>query len=138
MDMNNLKLFKSLKANMDWLGERQRLLAQNVANADTPDYKALDLKELDFRKVLESSRDVGTPLALSSSQGGGMQGTATRTSYALDRHKKIFEVQPTGNGVTLEEQMLRLSDNNDHYKISTQLYKKYTNMLQMAVKGPGG
>jgi flagellar basal-body rod protein FlgB len=52
MNINNLKLFYAMRQNMDWSAERQRVLAQNLANADTPGYVPSDLKSIDFKKVL--------------------------------------------------------------------------------------
>jgi flagellar basal-body rod protein FlgB len=52
MDLSNLKLFHAMKENMDWLSQRQRVIAQNIANSDTPNYEVKDLKALDFRNVI--------------------------------------------------------------------------------------
>ena len=43
-----LGIFSKLATRMAWLGRRQQVLAQNIANADTPNYKPMDLKPLDF------------------------------------------------------------------------------------------
>lgn len=52
MDLNKLTLFRMLKGQMGWLNRRQEVLAQNIANADTPGYKPRDLAPLDFQKML--------------------------------------------------------------------------------------
>src|SRR3546814_14076552 len=46
-------LFSLLGKRMDWLGQRQKVLAQNIANADTPDYVPRDLKPQEFRRMVE-------------------------------------------------------------------------------------
>lgn len=53
MDLRNLTLFDMTKTKMDWLAQRQKILAQNIANANTPNYKARDLRELDFNREIE-------------------------------------------------------------------------------------
>ena len=45
MDLGDIKLFQALNARMSWLTDRQRVLAQNVANADTPNYMAGSKKD---------------------------------------------------------------------------------------------
>src|SRR5487761_1715476 len=55
MDLSQVPLFAALSKRMAWLTERQTVLAQNVANADTPGYVAQDLPEPDFRKYLARS-----------------------------------------------------------------------------------
>ena len=57
-DLNNLKLFQMALTKMDWASARQKVLAQNVANADTPDYKEKDLKALNFKSVLRETAPV--------------------------------------------------------------------------------
>ena len=49
MDLNKLDVFRLTNSKMGWLSERQTVLAQNIANADTPGYKAKDLKGLIFQ-----------------------------------------------------------------------------------------
>ena len=48
MELQDLPLLTMLRQRMTWLNQRQDLLAQNVANSDTPRYVARDLKPLDF------------------------------------------------------------------------------------------
>lgn len=55
MDLNKLTLFRLMKGQMGWLNRRQEVLAQNVANSDTPGYKPRDLAPLDFEQMLRGS-----------------------------------------------------------------------------------
>ncbi|MGB8601645.1 MAG: hypothetical protein WCD42_05555, partial [Rhizomicrobium sp.] len=55
MDMTDVPLFSMLKQRMGWLGQRQGVLSQNVANADTPKYTPSDLKPIDFEKELRTA-----------------------------------------------------------------------------------
>ena len=55
MDLNKLTLFRLMKGQMGWLSRRQEVLAQNVANADTPGYKPRDLAPLDFEQMLRGA-----------------------------------------------------------------------------------
>ena len=56
MELTDLPMFGLLRNRMNWLGQRQEVLAQNVANADTPNYSSRDLKAFDFRQVLNDSQ----------------------------------------------------------------------------------
>ena len=58
MSVADLPLFSVLKSRMRWLEERQKLLAENVANADTPRYRTRDLKQLDFNAELNATAQV--------------------------------------------------------------------------------
>ena len=51
MDLNDFAIFRMMNGKMRWLGQRQRVLAENIANADTPKYQARELKQVNFRKT---------------------------------------------------------------------------------------
>ena len=55
MDLQDLPLLTQLRQRMTWLNQRQDVLSQNVANADTPRFVARDLKDLDFEKSISVS-----------------------------------------------------------------------------------
>ena len=61
MAINDLPLFSQIKGRLTWLDERQRVIAQNVANADTPGYVGRDLNQpTDFARALAEVRpDMG-------------------------------------------------------------------------------
>ena len=50
MSLSSMSIFAMAQSKMSWLGQRQTVLAQNIANADTPSYRAKDLEALDFQK----------------------------------------------------------------------------------------
>src|ERR1044072_2825096 len=65
MELNGVPLFSLLSGRMSWLSARQSVLAENVANADTPNYIARDLKPMDFQDLVANagSNNSGTGLA---------------------------------------------------------------------------
>src|SRR5436305_14526786 len=52
MDLNGIPLFSLISGRMSWLSARQSVLAENVSNADTPNFVARDLKPVDFQSML--------------------------------------------------------------------------------------
>lgn len=137
MDLNRIPLFAALTRKLEWLGDRQRVLSQNVANADTPGYQANDLKPLSFRAL------VGGTIAtnggrMTSTDNRHLVGTAGHGNFATQRSRDSFEVTPSGNGVVLEQQIAKMADNQMQFAASTGLYKKHINMLRMALGRRGG
>ena len=60
MGVDDIPLFGMLRGRLGWLSERQRVVAENVANADTPGYRARDLSApADFSQALDGARGVG-------------------------------------------------------------------------------
>ena len=131
MDLSNLGLFKLMSRKMGWLTQRQEVLAQNVANADTPRYKSRDLKPFTFREALGDQRRL--PAATTSP--AHLQGT--RGTGGLDkvqRQGNPYETSPTGNNVILEEQMLKVGQTAMDYQTMTNLYKKQVTMIRTAIR----
>ncbi len=136
MDVGQLKLFDMMKTRMDWLGQRQRIISQNVANADTPNYEAKDLRALDFEKVLQrENRKQLSAVGMQQTSSSHLNGTVNKGAFKQKMRDEVFEVSPTGNAVNLEEQMMRQSETAEAYKMTTTIYSKYTNMMKLAVKG---
>lgn len=134
MDLNNLALYKLVTRKMDWLTQRQGTLAQNIANADTPDYKPNDLKPFSFRDALADSRR----LQASTTNGSHLQGTVPAGGLSQEqRVRNPYETAPAGNAVVLEEQILKVNQTAMDYQTMTNLYRKQVAMLKMAL-GRGG
>ncbi|MEM8786362.1 MAG: flagellar basal body rod protein FlgB [Pseudomonadota bacterium] len=135
MDLYGINLFKGLRLNMNWLNARQNVIAENVANADTPGYRARDLEKPDFSALFESvSRGDGArghkPHAGEAPVGGVGSSEPYRETTVSG-----WEVSPTQNTVTIEEEMLRMTETQVEFQMATNLYKKSLNMLRIAVRG---
>lgn len=131
MAITDLPILSMLRTRMHWHQERQRLLAENVANSDTPNFQARDLAPPSFRPVPKGL----PPLALARTDpqhlvGAGFSGGAAQ--FREDRSGD-FEVRPTGNAVSLEEQMMRVAANQMDYQAAATLYSRSLALLKTAV-----
>lgn len=132
MDLQNLTLFRMTKTRMDWLAQRQKVLAQNIANANTPDYKAKDLREVDFSREIKAAMEPTVPVRLTNS--AHIAGTLPdRGPFRLDTERKPFEESIDGNQVVLEEQMQKIGSNSGQYDLALNLFKKNLTMLKTAL-----
>lgn len=134
MDLGSLSVFRALQTRMRWLSERQEVLAQNVANADTPHYQSRDLKELDFAKVLRGREQ---SLAVAVSHPGHIAPSRGAGGRQADSEKAKLEANPTGNAVVLEEEMLKVGQTAHDYQLMTGLYSKSLGMIKMALGRSG-
>lgn len=136
MDLNSLKLFKMALTRMDWAAQRQKVLAQNISNADTPDYRPKDLKEVNFKDVLKGQMDPRVPVSRTDSRH--LKGTIPEAEpFRENGVRKTFEESPDGNQVVIEEQMQKVSSTRSDYSTAVQLMQTHMKMLRMAVKGGG-
>jgi flagellar basal-body rod protein FlgB len=134
MELFQLKLFQRLGERMGWLGARQTVLAQNIANADTPHYVPRDVTALKFSEHLAGAG----PVTQARTDAKHMTGTvAPAASVDEKKTKRQYETAPVGNSVVLEEQMIKLADAQANYQLMTNLYRKHVDLLKMAL-GRGG
>ena len=110
---------------------RAEVLANNIANADTPNYKAQDV---DFRTVLEGTA-TGSSLSLQRTDGGH-QSEFLSPDAAADLMFRIPN-QPSvdGNTVETQEEMARYTDNAIRYQASFQFLNSKFQGLTRAIKG---
>jgi flagellar basal-body rod protein FlgB len=126
MDLGNIPLFKALMSRMSWLTERQQVLAQNVANANTPNFKARDLKPQSFSDMLAGTSGQLPLAATQANHLSGQRGAVAFRSVA-DRNA---ELSPSGNGISIEDQMLKVSGTANEFQMTTDLYRRQVGMLK--------
>lgn len=135
MDLTKLGIFRLLRDKMSWHGQRQEVLAQNIANSDTPDYTPRDLAAFDFRAEMRKASRL--QLAATSSQH--LPGTQAKGGEFKDGAQRMpYETTPDGNQVVLEEQMMKVGQNASDYQTITNLYRKQVAMLRTAIGRGGG
>jgi flagellar basal-body rod protein FlgB len=133
MDITNIPLLTMLRERMTWLNRRQDLLTQNVANADTPGFTARDLKPLDFEEEL---RYQATP-ALNARQLRVTDPHHIALSRASTQYEDFevhdAEANPNGNSVSLEQEMIKVSDTQAQFQAAANLYAKSITMMKTAI-----
>ena len=131
MDLGKLTLFKLMGARMGYLTERQKVLSENIANADTPAYRPSDLKPMDFQKVLRGDQRI----KMSVTNNVHLAGTNNAAMFASEKagFGKSYETSPNGNAVVLEEQMMKVAEVQSSYQLAANLYQKNMSMLRTAI-----
>jgi len=133
MDLNKVSLFGKMKQRLTWLGQRQEVLAQNIANADTPGYRPRDMKPLEFRGMV--TRQLA-PVVMEVTHGAHLGGQpAPAQSFSDEVNRQPYETAPAGNAVVLEEQMAKVSETSMAHRLTTELYRKHLGMLRTAIGG---
>ena len=133
MSIGDLPGLAALRTRMQWHQERQRVLAENVANSDTPNFKPRDLVEptLDTSGASGPGGAMGTlPMMRTSASHMGASGAP----QTFDQNRRTgFETRPAGNSVNLEDEMLKVSTNQMDYAAVTSLYTRSLHMLKTAI-----
>ena|SRR5258708_602950 len=130
MDLSKQTLFKMMNERMSYLGQRQKVLAQNIANADTPHYQARDLKPLNFKDQVQSEMRRVTPVM---TQANHLPPVTPSARFAVETTKRPYETSLDKNGVVLEEQAMKLGQTQGDYQMTSAVYRKYLGMLKLVV-----
>ncbi|MGB0683159.1 MAG: flagellar basal body protein [Magnetovibrionaceae bacterium] len=131
MDFNALPVFAVIKKKVSWLTQRQEILAQNIANADTPKYRPSDLKDFSF-KDLARRQEFALNMNVSSENHLGGRRKRIR-DFADETTRRPFETAPAGNAVVLEEQMGKVNDTALSHDLAQKLYSKQLAMFRTAI-----
>ena len=150
MDFSQIPLFQAITKKMGWLGQRQQVLARNIANINTPGYKPKDITAPDFGALMRGNNlagATGTSTAGRRSQsGGGIPLVATHPAHfradpledpVTDREMEIAvadaPIRPNGNAVVLETELMKVSKTAMDYQLTTNIYRKYVSMFKTAI-----
>jgi flagellar basal-body rod protein FlgB len=130
MPITDIPILSMLRSRMQWHQARQEVLAENVANADTPNYQAHDLVAPDFSRQLSKVASVGLartdPNHIGGGAGGGDSDFATNA-------KERYEVRPRGNAVSHEDEMLKVGNNQLEYEAVTAMYTHSLGLIKIAL-----
>jgi flagellar basal-body rod protein FlgB len=127
MPISDIPIFSMLRTRMQWHQERQQLLAENISNANTPEFRPRDLAPLDLARPQ-------TPGALAVMRTNPLHlaGATTTSAFQLDR-KSDLETAPKGNAVRLEDEMLKVAANQMDYQAATALYARGLGLIKTAL-----
>ena len=144
MDLAQIPLFNMLRGRMGYLSERQKLIAENVANTDTARYTPNDLKPFSFDATMQAQK-------MAQAGGGGSTMAATQAGHMAPKNERKSlgaqyksmkspdsETTMNGNSVVLEDEMIKMSEARMNYDAAISFYQKSMNLLRMAARRPGG
>ena len=128
-------IMPTLEKALDIRSARNEVIAANIANQDTPGFKA---KEIDFKDALQSSIGQGQSIRMTVTEPGHLSMTGspmdaavtTKNSAALKGLARL-----DGNTVNADQEMARLSENTLMYQATVQFVSLHFNKLRDAIRG---
>ena len=131
MNLDNIPVLGALRSKLAWLTQRQEVLAENIANANTPDYRAQDLDEAKFQDFVNN----GAPRAQVRGRHAAhfdIGGTSGRLDLKAVETPG-WESTPDGNSVVLEQQMMQVAQTQMEYQSAIGLYRKSMDLIRIAI-----
>lgn len=132
MSINDLPTLAALRTKMQWHQERQRVLAENISNSDTPNFKPKDLAEPKFDRSGVTAQGPMGSMAMMRTNTGHIVSSGSGPSFAENR-KAGFQTRPSGSAVNLEDEMLKVASNQMDYAAATSLYSRSLHLLKTAI-----
>jgi flagellar basal-body rod protein FlgB len=139
-DAAQMNVFALMKARLGMLSERQKVIAENVANVSTPGYVPRDIDRAAFAATLGRMARPGSggagQVALTRTQPGHMApGGGSGAAYSV-RKSPDSETTLDGNAVVVEEQMMKIAETRTDFETMVGLYQKSVGLLKLAVRSP--
>lgn len=130
--LENIGLMKGIGGKMNWLNQRNTVISENIANADTPQYRPSDLQKIDFGSVMNAAQN--RPRIHQVSTNAAHIGANPKVGESEARASKdVYEIAPAENSVILEEQLFKAQETMADYNMMTNLYRKNVGMIKMVV-----
>ena len=124
------KALGNIPRDLGLYGQRSSVLASNIANADTPGYKARDI---DFRSVLAKAG--GQQLNLKTTQGAHLSGASSSLSGAKLLYRTPNQPSIDGNTVNSQVETTEFTKNAMHYQSTLTFLNGKFKGLRLAIKG---
>lgn len=135
MRPDDIPVLAQLRQAMGYHSDRQRVIAENVANANTPGYTPNDISQSEFERALNGAvRPAG--VTLTATEEGHISGAPKSNREWRAESAPDSETTINGNSVVLEEQMVRANENRARYEQALSLYQKGLDMIRLAAKSP--
>ena len=117
-----MQLFNIVSRHNNWLAVRQTTIAGNIANANTPRFRAQDVQP--FEMAVEQAR-----LAVAATQPGHMASGPANAPATELRREEPWEVTHSGNNVSLEQELLKAGEVNRAYRLNTSVTRTFHRMI---------
>lgn len=136
MRPDQIGVLSTLRDVLGFHNARQRVIAENVANVNTPGFTPSDISQSQFERVLNGQVRNATGLRVTDPRhyGGTDPGIA---GQLRSERTPDSETTANGNSVVIEEQMVRANENRMRYETALSLYQKSLNLIRLASRPPG-
>lgn len=127
--MQPIQLFALASRQAEWLTVRQEVVATNIANANTPQYKAKDVASFDA--VLDNT---SMRMARTNAAHFGDSSISNNVKVEEAALNDEIGIQESGNTVALSKELSKAGEVKRQYELSANLVKSFNSMMLLTVK----
>lgn len=125
--MQPIQLFDLASRQAHWLSVRQTVVSGNIANANTPAYKAKDVEA--FETVLQTTGN-----RMAATHPAHFREDSIRNSVKTETVNDGVETQVSGNTVTLADELLKAGEIRRQFEMNTGLVRSFHRMMLLTVQ----
>lgn len=137
MSPADIPLLAMVREALNYHSSRQRVIADNVANANTPGFTPGDIPLSAFERVLEGTQPRPAAVGLQRTREDHLAGAPVQSRRYDVQASPDSETTVNGNSVVLEEQIVAAADNRMRFESALSLYQRSLNMIRLAARSPG-
>ncbi|GHD99300.1 hypothetical protein U879_09330 [Defluviimonas sp. 20V17] len=127
MNLDQISFFRLASDRLEWLSSRQKVIAENIANGDTPGYRARDVAPFEsYVQAVSQATDSGAAAAEPFGSAVPVATVDAPDSWSGDL---------SGNTVVLEQQTVKAGETAVQYRLAANLYRKANELLSLAATG---
>ncbi|HWU61394.1 MAG TPA: flagellar basal body rod protein FlgB [Ensifer sp.] len=130
--MQPIQFFQLASQQAQWLSVRQNVISTNVANADTPGFKAKDL--VPFTEYLDAATSRSDSVSMISTNPLHFADASQQTMNIRQVDDKSGKISASGNNVGLAQEMIKANEARQDYDLNTGLVKSLNKMMLMVVR----
>jgi flagellar basal-body rod protein FlgB len=125
--LSQIYLLQLASQQAKWLTARQTIIANNIANANTPGYDAKDIQP--FAEVLDQ-----TQVSMATTNPAHIVPAADEFEATRSNETESWDTTVSGNSVSLEQEMMKEGDINRSYTLNTNIKRVFHQMMMSALK----
>jgi flagellar basal-body rod protein FlgB len=122
-------LFDLASRHAEWATVRQAVISGNIANANTPGFRAREVEP--FQAVMDETR-----LVLAKTSAGHLDTTAAELGASKDDKIGSWDITYSGNSVSLDQELVKADDVNRAFSLNASIVKAFHRMLLTSVRTP--
>lgn len=125
------RIFTLLEGGLDGLSLRNKVMADNIANVDTPNFKRSDVN---FEKVLQAALKDNDPsnIQLRRTAAAHIPATTVNGNFVVQDNSTSF--RNDGNNVDIDMEMTKLAQNSIQYNALSTAFTSQINMLRQVIQ----
>jgi flagellar basal-body rod protein FlgB len=138
MNLANIPLVQAMTDKMGYLSTRQAVLARNIANADTPGYHPMDVKDAGFASHVAAAMQSASQMRKTNAMHMDGMNAKGKGNIVMRKSPEFYERNPDNNRVSIDEEVAKASQTQADYNLTISLYRKTLDMFRIAAGRPGG